>query len=143
MADSYHKKSLEQKRAQKKKDKQKRKEERKAGNEKGGKGEDMIVYLDEFGNFTDIPPEKQNRREIMIEEIQLGAEPLEKKTERTGVVSVFFTDKAYGFITDDETGESVFVHNNQLQEEIKEKDKVSFKKEKTQKGYSAIDVKKI
>ncbi len=61
---------------------------------------------------------------------------------RKGVVSFFNGDKGFGFIKDLETQESVFIHVNQLQEPIKENDKVIFEVEMGPKGPSAINVKK-
>ncbi len=59
------------------------------------------------------------------------------------MISFFNDAKGYGFITEDKTRENVFVHSNQLQQPVKEKDRVSYEKERTAKGYSAINVKKI
>ncbi|QLH46362.1 MAG: cold shock domain-containing protein [Bacteroidota bacterium] len=58
------------------------------------------------------------------------------------VRSIFNEEKGFGFITEDSTRESVFVHSNQLQEVVKERDRVEYEKERTPKGYSAIRVKK-
>jgi cold shock CspA family protein len=143
MADTFNKKNLEQKKAKKKKEKLERKEERRANNEKGKKLEDMIAYIDEFGNITDVPPNKQNRIEINIEDIQLGAAPVIQEKTFSGILSLFFPEKGYGFITDSKSKESVFVHSNNFLEPIVENDKVSFEKEKTPKGFAAINVKKI
>ena len=143
MADTFNKKALQQKRAKKKQDKRERKEDRKLNNDKGKSLEDMMVYLDENGNFTDVPPDKQKRKKINAEDMQLGAAPQMEDKEYTGTVSLFFTEKAYGFITEDNTRESIFVHGNNMQGPMKENDKVSFEKEKTPKGYAAINVKKI
>ena len=143
MADTFNKKALQQKRAKKKQDKRERREERKEHNDKGKSLDEMIVYLDEFGNLTDIPPDKQKRKKINIEDIQLGAAPVEEQTEFTGMISLFFDDKAYGFITEDNSRETVFVHANNLTESVTEKDRVAYEKEKTPKGYAAINVRKI
>lgn len=143
MADTFNKKALQQKRAKKKQDKRERREERKEHNDKGKSLDEMIVYLDEFGNLTDVPPDKQKRKKINIEDIQLGAAPIEEQTEFTGMVSLFFDDKAYGFITEDNSRETVFVHANNLTEPISEKDRVTYEKEKTPKGYAAVNVRKI
>ncbi len=64
MADSYNKKARQQKRAKKRQDKLERREERKTHNNKGKSTDDMIVYLDENGNFTDVPPERQHRERL-------------------------------------------------------------------------------
>ena len=145
MADTFNKKNQEQKKAKKKKEKLERKEERKANKEKGKNLDDMIAYIDEFGNITDVPPDKQIRTEINIDDIQLGAAPIIKETSKvfTGTLALFFSEKAYGFITEDKSKESVFVHSNNFLEQISENDKVSYEKEKTPKGMAAINVKKI
>lgn len=143
MAESYSKKSRQKKKAQKKKEKLLQREERKANNNKGKGLEDMLAYVDEFGNITDVPPEQQNREKVNLEDIQLGAAPIEELKELTGTVTSFFTDKAYGFIVEDISGESIFVHANSAEEPIEEKDRVSFEKERTPKGYAAINVKKL
>jgi cold shock CspA family protein len=49
--------------------------------------------------------------------------------------------KGYGFIKDTETQESVFVHVNNILEDIKEGNLVSFEVEMGPKGPSAIKVK--
>ncbi|MFT4062101.1 MAG: cold shock domain-containing protein [Edaphocola sp.] len=142
MADTFAKKALQQKRAKKQQDKQERKEERKNNNNKGKSLEEMTVYLDEYGNLTDTPPDKQKRRPINPEDIQLGAAAKPEEREYAGVVSLFFADKNYGFITEDKTRENIFVHGNKLMEPIAEKDRVVYEKEYTPKGYAAYNVKK-
>lgn len=142
MADSFSKKEQQKKKAKKKLEKQKRREEHKLHNNKGKSFEDMIVYLDEFGNITDVPPEQQHRTEVKLEDIQLGAAPVIDEPDPTGVVVSFFDDKAYGFIKEDNGGETIFVHASNLEEPIKEGDKVTFQRERTPKGFAAIKVKK-
>lgn len=143
MADTFNKKALQQKRAKKKQDKLDRREDRKSNNNKGKSLEEMTVYLDEFGNLTDIPPDKQKRRKSNVSDIQSGVNAVDIEQEYCGTVSLFFTDKGYGFITEDKTRETVFVHSNKLLETINEKDRVTYEKEKTPKGYNAFNVKKI
>lgn len=143
MADTFSKKSLQQKRAKKKQDKQERKEERKTNNNKGKRLEEMLAYVDEYGNLTDVPPDAQKRTEIKTEDIILGAAPVVHQTEFTGRVDKFFTEKAYGFITEDKTQASIFVHNDKVLEAIKENDRVVYEKQKTPKGYIALNVRKI
>ena len=144
MADTFAKKERQKKKAKKKIDKAERREERKTNNNKGKSLEEMTVYLDEFGNFTDVHPDKQVKKKINAKDIQLGAaNVVDTNQEYTGTVALPFTDKNYGFITDDETRENIFVHNNNFLEIIIEKDRVVYRKEKTPKGYAAISVKKI
>jgi cold shock CspA family protein len=139
------KKEKEKKKAKNRQEKAERKEKRKANNDKGKSLEEMLVYLDEDGNLTNTPPDPRKKKEINLEDIQLGAstrvvEPAE--IVRKGVVTFFNDAKGYGFINDLKSQESVFVHINQLSEPIKERDKVTFEVEQGPKGLSAIKVKK-
>ena len=60
---------------------------------------------------------------------------------RKGVVAFFNDSKGYGFIRDMETKESVFVHINNVIDEIKEGNAVTFEVEMGQKGPTAVRVK--
>jgi len=144
MSESFGKKERAKQKAKSKQEKAERMKERKAQGGKGKSLEDMMAYLDENGNLTSTPPDESKRREINLEDIVLGAAPIvPDDPEMTGTVSFFNDAKGYGFITADKTGENVFVHSNQLLQPVKERDRVSFEKERTPKGYSAIKVKKI
>lgn len=58
---TFMKKQLEKNRAKKKEEKEQRKLERQQ-NSNGGKLEDMLAYVNEFGELTSTPPEKDLRR---------------------------------------------------------------------------------
>ncbi len=143
MGETFAKKELQKKRAKKKQDKMEKKEERKANNNKGKSFEDMLVYLDENGNLTDVHPDKQIKGKPTETHNNSNNKPTTEGIQFTGTVALFFEDKNYGFISEDKTNANVFVHGNSLKEALKVKDKVSYKKERTPKGYSAFDVKKI
>jgi len=141
MADSFSKKENFKKKLQKQKEKAQRREERKSNNNKGKDLEDMFSYVDEFGRITSVPPEK--REEISLDEIRLGAAPIEQEDPvKTGFVT-FFSEKGYGFITENDTKENVFFHTNNCLEPIKKGNKVSYEKEKSPKGFSAINIRLI
>lgn len=108
----------------------------------------MLAYVDEDGNLTTTPPDpSRKKKEIKTEDIQLGAtkredvEPMD--VIRKGTVTFFNDSKGYGFIKDHETQESVFVHINGLEDDVKENDKVTFETEMGQKGLNAVKVKLI
>lgn len=61
MAESFTKKEYTKKKIKKLKDKQLRREDRKDNNNKGKTLDDMIVYVDVNGHFTEVPPHLQNR----------------------------------------------------------------------------------
>lgn len=61
----------------------------------------------------------------------------------TGTVKFFNNAKGFGFITPDDGSKDVFVHKNDLEEDITEGDKVSYDVAEGQKGLNAVDVKVI
>ena len=85
------------------------------------------MYVDEFGRLTSTPPEQ--RQEVNLDDIQLGAAPIiEEDPRKTGIVT-FLSEKGYGFITEDNSKENIFFHNNNCAEPVKKKrNKVSFEK---------------
>lgn len=144
--ESFNKKEQEKKRIKKKQDKEQKREERKANSGKGKSLDDMIAYIDEFGNITSTPPDLTKKKtEISLDDIQIGVakrvdEP-EEDPVRQGTVTYYNDSKGYGFIRDAKTQESIFVHANQLNGPIKERDKVSFEVEQGKKGPNAVRVK--
>lgn len=144
MGDSFFKKENAKKKAKKKQDKTLRREERKTNNNKGQSLESMFAYVDENGTITSTPPDKKNKKEISLENILLGAKPIVvvEPTINKGVIT-FFSEKGYGFVTDDETKGNIFFHNNDVLQPVKLRDKVTFDKKKTPRGDNAINLKKI
>ena len=59
-----------------------------------------------------------------------------------GTVKFFNQNKGFGSITPDSGEKDVFVHVNNLQDDITEGDKVSYDTESTDKGLSALNVKR-
>jgi cold shock CspA family protein len=146
--ETYNKKEKEKKKLKKRQDKQQKKEDRKTHSDKGKSFEDMLAYVDEYGNITSTPPDPNKKKTIVkAEDIQIGVsrqeEPDEADLIRKGTISFFNESKGYGFIKDHESQESIFVHINNLTEAVKENDKVTFETEKGPKGLSAINVKLI
>jgi cold shock CspA family protein len=143
--ETFNKKEKEKKRLKKRQDKLAKREERKATPKRSGL-EDMIAYVDEYGNTTDTPPDKSKRVLIKAEDIELGV-PKREKVEvdpiRNGVVEFFNDEKGFGFIKENETNEKFFVHVSSLTQEIVEGEKVSFEVEQGLKGLNAVRVNKI
>ncbi len=144
---TFSKSEKEKKRIKKRELKQKKKEERKANAVKGGKLEDMLAYVDQYGRITDTPPDPDNKIEIDAEDIILGVPKREdyeaEDPTKEGKVSFFDDSKGFGFILNTLTQEKHFVHVSGLIDEIKENDKVSFELEKGVRGMNAVKVKKI
>ncbi|SDI54516.1 Cold shock protein, CspA family [Chryseobacterium taeanense] len=140
MADSFSKKENFKKKIQKQKEKALKREERKTSNNKGKSLDDMLMYVDANGQLTSTPPDHAEKEEINIDDIQLGAAPIEaEEIRKTGIIT-FFSEKGYGFITEDKSKENIFFHSNNCAEPVKKGNKVSYEKEKSPKGFSAVDI---
>lgn len=141
---TFNKKEREKKRLKKRKDKMEKREERRANSE-GGSLESMMAYVDENGNITDTPPDPAKKKKIIAANIEIGVPKRVEETpvEHIGKVSFFDTSKGYGFIKENDSQESYFVHVNGLIDDITEGDRVTYDLEKGMKGMNAVRVKKI
>ncbi|MDX9942242.1 MAG: cold shock domain-containing protein [Bacteroidales bacterium] len=141
--DSFGKKEVRNKKEKKRKEKEKKRLEKRE-KESSGSLDDMIAYVDAFGNITATPPDPQDIKEVDPEDIEVSTpkkEDIPYDPIRKGIVSFLNESKGFGFIKDTETQESIFVHVNNTLEEIKEGNLVSFEVEMGPKGPSAIKVK--
>lgn len=143
--ETFSKKEKEKKRLQKRKEKEEKKQQRKENTKKGKTLEEMMAYVDEYGRITSTPPDPKKKRQVNAEEIEISgvAKRIDADPIHTGKVSYFNQEKGYGFIRDDLTKESVFVHMNALIEKVKEHDSVTFEIEMAHRGPNAVRVKKI
>jgi len=144
---THQKREKEKQRIRQREDKADKMQERKANAQKGKSLDDMLAYVDENGNLSATPPDPKKKKIINHEEVQIGV-PKQEQTEetneeKTGIVTFFNSSKGFGFVKDGQTGESAFVHINQLSGPLKENDKVTYTVEKGFKGLNAINVKKI
>ena len=147
MAETWNKKEREKKKQQERKEKAERKLERKENSKEGKSFDDMLAYLDENGNLSSKPPDPRKKIIVKLEDIEIGVPkhvPINPEDLiRKGVVTFFNDSKGYGFIKDLESQESVFVHINSLEEEIKEHNKVTFEIQMGPKGANAVNVKLV
>lgn len=143
--ESFNKKEVRNRKEKKRKEKAEKKLARK--DQDKNSFDDMIAYVDEFGNITSTPPDPTKKSVINPDDIVLGAtlrgESTENSRERKGIVTHFNTSKGYGFIRDLKTGESVFVHVNSLTEPVAEGNSVTFEIGQGQKGPAANNVRVI
>jgi cold shock CspA family protein len=142
--ETWNKKEKEKKKAKKKEEKAQKKEERRA-NAGTASFDDMIAYVDEYGNISSTPPDPTKRKKIEAENIEIGV-PKQKPMEaadlnRKGVVTFFNDSKGFGFIKDADSQDSIFTHINSHIDQIKEGDKVTFLIEQGPKGLNAVEVK--
>lgn len=140
--ETFGKKEREKKKAKKRREK----EEARLARKESGKSsfDDMIAYVDENGQIVDTPPDPTVKKEVIkAEDIVLGIpqkEDIEEDVVRTGIVSFFNHDKGYGFIKDANSNDSMFVHINNVLEEINEGNKVTFEVQPGLKGPEACKV---
>jgi len=144
--ESFNKKEVRNKKEKKRKEKEKKRLAKKDG-EKSGALDDMIAYVDENGMITSTPPDPLKKTEINPDDIQIA---VPKSTDsgkddfvRQGTVTHFNESKGFGFIRDQVTKESVFVHVSGLLEPIIEGNLVSFEAGMGPKGPIALKVKPI
>ena len=142
-SETFGKKEKEKRKQQKKKEKAMRREERKSNSEGGGL-DNMMAYVDEFGNISNTPPDPTKKKvEIKAENIDIGVpkkEEVEYDPIHKGRVSFFEHSKGYGFIKEMDSQESYFVHINNCNDEITEGNLVNFELEKGPKGMVAVKV---
>ena len=142
---SFSKKEKEKEKQKKRKEKAEKKEERKSTSNKGKGLEDMLAYVDEYGVISSSPPDLSKKKSVKRDDIQISIPKSEhrKADERnSGTVTFFNSEKGFGFIIDAESQEKIFVHVSGLVDEVQENDKVTYKKEYTPRGISAVDVRK-
>jgi len=65
------------------------------------------------------------------------------KGTQEGTVKFFNTRKGFGFITVGDTDEEIFVHKTNLIDKVRDKNKVTFNIEQSDKGPIATNVRKV
>lgn len=139
---SFGKRENEKKKQAKRLEKQKRKEERQAGGTSSP--DDMIAWVDEYGNLTNVPPEEreQTKEEIKLEDIAVSTpkkEDIEEEPLR-GRVEHFNASKGYGFIKDLASTDKYFFHISSAPQDIAEGKTVTFELERGTRGMNAVRI---
>jgi cold shock CspA family protein len=142
--ETFNKKEVKNKQEKKRKDKAKKRLIKKESGKRSS-FDDMIAYVDEFGQITSTPPDPTKKEVVIAENIELGATKNDSSQSndfiRKGVVTFFNESKGYGFIRDMDSKQSVFVHANNLLEVVKENNVVTYEIGKGPKGPTALKVK--
>ena len=143
--ESYNKKEVRSKKEKKRKEKEQKRIERKANAKGPNSFDDMIAYVDENGRLSSTPPDISHRRKINAEDIEVSVprrtSDAPGKALRKGIVSFINESKGYGFIRDLENQQSIFVHVNDMLDDIREQSRVTYTIEMGHKGPKAVQVK--
>ena len=146
MGETFNKKEKEKKRREKQMAKQERNEPRKINSTKGGSLEDMLAYVDEFGNLTSTPTEYKNKKETSLDDIQISVPTQEQREQvvtKKGTVKFFNLEKGFGFINELSSGKDVFFHVNSLVHQVQMNDRVTYELTRGKKGYEAVNITKL
>jgi len=145
MSETWNKKEREKKKRKERQDKAEKMQERKEKAKEGKGNDDMIAYVDDYGNLSATPPDPRKKVNIKLEDIEIGVPkyvaPTEAELTRKGKITFFNQDKGFGFIKDLVNQQSIFVHANNLADAVKENDMVSFEVEQGHRGPMAVNVK--
>ena len=144
MSETWNKKERERKKQQKRKEKMEKKLDKKQVNKGAHSLESMLAYVDEYGNLSSQPMDPRKKLVINVEDIDISIPrqsdiPSEGQVQ-VGIVTLFKTDRGFGFIKDLQTQQSYFFHIKSLIDPVRENNKVSFETEKGPKGPSAINI---
>lgn len=142
--ETFNKKEVRSKKEKKRKEKAEKRAARRDGERNSM--DDMIAYVDANGNITSTPPpEKTKKDEIKLEDIEIsvpkGGSVSDEDPVKQGIVSFFNDSKGFGFIKNTMTKQDIFVHINNLIDDIKEGNKVTYEIEMGQRGPTAVNVK--
>ncbi len=142
--ESFNKKEVRTKKEKKRKEKAEMRAARRDGDKKSSL-DDMIAYVDANGNIVSTPPPEPTKKdEIKLEDIEVSVPRGSMEVEdpiKHGIVTFFNDSKGFGFIKNSDTKQDVFVHINNIIDDIKEGNKVTYEVEMGQRGQTAVNVK--
>lgn len=144
--ETFSKKEREKKKQRKRKEKLEKKEARREDSS-NIESDDMIAYVDEFGNISDTPPDPTRRKKVKAENILVSvpkADEIEgEEVVNEGRIKFFNHDKGFGFIQQHGTQEEFFFHISKTLDPVDEGDEVAFDLETGPRGLNAVQVRKL
>lgn len=106
----------------------------------------MIAWVDKNDMTTSTPMDLTQKKEVKAYIIEVGipkAEPRVDNKLRIGRLKNFDDAKGFGFIIDSETKDSIFVHRNDCDGEMKTSYHVEFETKKVLKSLKPVNVKVV
>jgi CspA family cold shock protein len=133
---TFKKKERAKKQVQKRQEKEERRLINKTNNDKGKSLDEMMAYVDEYGNLTNTPPTKSYEFKPSDLERPLHDSDLPKQ----GSVSFIHPSGHYGYIRDEKSNESYYYNEGQLGVKLALFQKVTFKSKTTPKGLQVSEL---
>ncbi|MFD1769957.1 cold-shock protein [Sphingobacterium suaedae] len=133
---TFNKKERVKKKQLKKQQKQEKRELHKVDNNKGKTLEEMFVYVDEFGNLSNTPPE----RKYQFKEEDLLPPSAGEDEYEYGKVSYYNTEGHYGFIRNNITKQTVYFNDKLAGKTLQIDQQVKYKSIRTKQGDQISEV---
>lgn len=133
---TFKKKERAKKKQQKKQEKLEKRLLKKDSNDKGKSLEDMLAYVDEYGNITTTPPEKR----APSENREHSGSHEEYDEYSYGKVSYYNVNGHYGFIRDNQTRQTIYFNDRLVGQPLDLDQKVKYKSVRTRQGEQISEV---
>ena len=141
---TFNKLEREKNKAKKREEKRKKMAARREAKARGEFKQDEFVYVDFNGNFTDTPPDPDEKEQISLESIVIS--PTKKDdvdTRVNGKVTFYDDEKGFGFIKNPLSHDSHFFHFSECPDPLAIGDKVEFELIRGEKGMNAVKITKL
>ena len=138
---TFNKLEREKNKAKKREEKRKKMAARREAKARGEYKQDEFVYVDFNGNFTDTPPDPEEKEQISLESIIIS--PTKKDdvdTRVNGKVTFYDDEKGFGFIKNALNQDSYFFHFSECPDTLAIGDKVEFELIRGEKGMNAVKI---
>lgn len=136
---TFKKKERAKKKQQKKQEKLAKRVQKKDDNDKGKPLEDMLAYVDEYGNITTTPPEKR----VANDNRQAPNSQVDYDEYSYGKVSYYNVNGHYGFIRDNQTRQTIYFNDRLVGRPLDLDQKVKYKSVRTRQGEQISEVELI
>lgn len=134
---TFKKKERAKKKQQKKQEKFEKRLLKKESNDKGKGLEDMLAYVDDFGNLTTVPPEERPPNQVR-KNADVTTEAHDEFSY--GKVSYYNVNGHYGFIRDNQTRQTIYFNDRLVGRPLDIDQKVKYKSVRTRQGEQISEV---
>jgi len=138
---TFNKLEREKNKAKKREEKRKKMAARREAKARGEYKQDEFVYVDFNGNFTDTPPDPEEKEQISLESIVISPTKKDDVDPRVnGKVTFYDDEKGFGFIKNPLNHDSYFFHFSECPDTLTIGDNVEFELIRGEKGMNAVKI---